>query len=130
MVVKPDVAVASKVTVGVRSNGGGVGAGGGVGVGVGVGVGGVGADGGAATAADPPPPPQPNSGAVMPKLKANKTSRRFALTAGAAGDSTSFEISFALIDFTPVVLLKISSFAGRILSRILAKGEIIFCGVS
>jgi hypothetical protein len=64
----------------------------------------------------------------MPKLKASKTSRRFALTAGAAGDSRSFEISFALIDFTPRPLFfaDIPS-ADGVLSRILAKGEIIFC---
>jgi len=128
LVVKPDVAFASKVTVGVRSNGGGGGGGGGAG---GVGVGGVGADGGAATADDPPPPPQPNSGAVIPTLKASKTSRRFALTAGAAEDSMSFEIFFSLIDFTSsiVAFRRYFFFCGEESGRILAKGEIIYYGI-
>src|SRR5882757_6635476 len=96
-----------------------------------VGGGGGGADGGGATAdPPPPPPPQPNNGTVMPTPKAIKTSRRFALTAGAAEDSRSFDRSF-LIDFTPAVVRQnISSGAKKeSLERILANGEIVFCYV-
>jgi hypothetical protein len=96
--------------------------------------GGGGADGGGATAdPPPPPPPQPNNGTVMPTPKAIKTSRRFALTAGAAEDSRSFDRSFTLIDFTPTVVVlrqNISSCAKKeSLERILANGEIVFCYV-
>jgi hypothetical protein len=105
------------------SSGGGGGGGGG---------GGVGADGGAdAAAGDPPPPPQPNSGAVMLTPSAIKTSRRFALTAGADEDSRSFEASFTLIDSTPrlLFLANISSYAEKNFERILANGENVFCHV-
>jgi hypothetical protein len=120
-VVRPDVAVASNVTVGVMSSAGGGG-----------GVGGVGEDGGAdATAGDPPPPPQPNSGAVMPTPSAIKTSRRFVLAAGAAEDTRSFEASFTLIDFTPGLLFvaNISSYAKKNFERILANGDNDYCYV-
>jgi hypothetical protein len=122
-VVRPDIAVASNVTVGVMSSAGGVGGGG---------VGGVGEDGGAdATAGDPPPPPQPNSGAVMPTPSAIKTSRRFVLAAGAAEDTRSFEASFTLIDFTPGLLFvaNISSYAKKNFERILANGDNDYCYV-
>jgi hypothetical protein len=102
-------------------------------VGGGGGGGGGGADGGGATAdPPPPPPPQPNNGTVMPTPKAIKTSRRFALTAGAVEDSRSFDRSFTLIDFTPTVVLRQKYFflcEEGIFERILANGEIVFCYV-
>jgi hypothetical protein len=122
LVVKPDVALASNVTVGVMSS---VGGGGGVG---GVGAGGVGADGAEATAPEPPPPPHPNSGAVMPMPNAIKISRRFGF-ADACEDSTSSGTSFALIDwhpsiiFSPIVLLCGEEF---FVERILSKGRKLF----
>jgi hypothetical protein len=92
LVVKPDVALASKVTVGVMSRVGGGGGGGGVG--------GVGEDGAEAAEPPPPPPPHPNNGAVMPTPNASNTSRRFVL-AKVGLDSTLVDTSFALIDLHP-----------------------------